>query len=607
MRAEPTPAWDSGNNTIWEEYIDITFVVANSLILLITCIVGIAANIFVILAVYHQKSLQTSNNALVVSLAIIDILRCVIDCPILLTIVTAVHQNGHADELICDAQVASFSFSCCIQLLTLACISAERYQAIAQPFKTSQRRKRIMVLIPVTWTLAILVAVFCLMFVKDSPVHMRCKKSQSETSSSYDTFGLYILLPLWAACFSVIIGFYARIFILVRSHNRKIFDKGTFPLSKKHKTQDKQKKEETTVENGKSGQNQKLSKSVAHVEPVTQVEPNSAQKDSSAVLLTSTKAAQCVSSSEKKKELKNTVEITDLETEQPCPPAMQVAVQTKEKPFKTEQSNPCATRVEAKPSNEGSVGSVKNSATKPQKVSSNFDTESQSKEKVKSDEVPSEMKESSPHVPSSAQLEKPESTSVLLTEQKQAKNNDGGETLAITTVDQTSSLPPVSGNAPETEAPKQNLEVEGAVCIMPSKANRDRANKKKEGKMAKRAGYIIVTFLLFWLPLITTIVVNFVVHKNKNIQIKIIQDVEILSVSVACITSLSDPIIYAAVNPQFRSEFYRLKNKVKSTFNFMQADFSAVSKHCREEALHAVRSSLDRCNQLSGGMLLSSE
>lgn len=520
MRGEPTPAWDSGNNnTIWEEYTDIAFVVANSLILLTTSVVGIAANIFVILAVYHQKSLQTSNNALVVNLAVIDILRCVIDCPILLIIIMTVHQRGHVDELICDAQVVSFSFSCCIQLLTLACISAERYQAIAQPFKTSQRRKRIMVLIPATWTLAIVVAGFCLIFVKDSPVHVRCKGLLRETSSSYDTFGLYMLFPLWAACFGVIIGFYARIFSLVRSHNRKIFDKGTFRVSKNDKTEDEQKKGETTaVDNGhgKSEQNQTLSKS-AQVDVVTQAELNSSKKDSAAALLTSTKAPQCVSiGSENKTELKNTLEITDLETEQHRPPAMQVAEQTEEKSFKTEQS-----KVEAKPSNGDAVASVKSSTTKPQTVSSNFDTEKQSKEGAKIDKTPSEMKETSPHVPSSAQLENPESTSVLLIELQRAKNSNGGETLAVATEDQVSSLPPVSNNVPETAATKQNAEVEGAVCMMPSKASKERANKKKESKMAKRASYIIITFLLFWLPLITTILVNFVVHKNKNTQVSI--------------------------------------------------------------------------------------
>ncbi|XP_071059513.1 probable G-protein coupled receptor No18 [Pseudochaenichthys georgianus] len=385
MRGELTPAWDSGNTTFWEEYSDIAFVVANSLILLITCAVGIGANLFVILAVYQQKSLQNVNNALLVNLAVIDLLRCLIDCPILLTIVITVNHRGHAHQLICDTQVAFFSFSCCIQLLTLASISAERYQAIARPFTTTQRRRRIMV------------------------------AEQSET-----------------------------------------------------------------------------------------------------------------------------------------------------KPFKAEQPNPCGTEFEAKLSNGDAAASVQSSTTKPQKVSSNFNTEKPSKERVNIDEVPSEMKEASPHVHSPAQLENPEPTSVLLIEPTQDKSNNGGETLNVSTADQGSSLPPDSSNVPEAEATKQD--VEGAVCMMPSKASRERASKKKEGKMAKRAGYIIVTFLLFWLPLIITILINCVVHGNKIPQVKVIKDVEILTVSVTCITSLSNPIIYAAVNPQFRTEFYRLKTKCVSRF-----------------------------------------
>ncbi|XP_032380505.1 octopamine receptor 2-like [Etheostoma spectabile] len=564
MTGKPTPAWDSGNNTIWENYTDIAFIVANSLILLITSAMGIGANLFVILAVLYQKSLQTLNNVLVVNLAVTDILKCVVDCPILLTIVTTVYQRGYVDELICDTQVAFFSFSCCNQLLTMACISEERYQAIAQPSKTSQRRRRIMVLLPLTWALAILVAVFCVIFVKDSPVYEKCKGLSRATSSSYDTFGLYMLFPLWAFCLSVIIGFYARIFILVRSHNRKIFDRGTFPVSKTDKTTHKQKIEETpAVENGhgKSEQNQSLSKSVAQVE---QAEPNSSKKDSMAALLASTKAPQCASISlENKKEVKNTLEITDLETEH-HPPAMQAAVRTEEKPFKTEQSNPCDTNIEA---NRDAAASVQSSTTKPQ-VSSNFDTEKRSKERVQIDKTPSEMKETSSHVPSSAQLENKESTPVLLIECKQAENRNGGEKLSV---DQVFSLPPVLSNVPETAATENNLEIEGAVCMMPSKASKERAKKNKESKMAKRAGYIIITFILFWLPLITTILSSSMFSNTFSFsmfffQITIIWDIEILSVSITCITSLSDPIIYAAVNPQFRTEFYTLKNKFLSIF-----------------------------------------
>jgi len=507
MRGEPTPAWDSGNITIWEEYINVALVVANSLVLLITSVVGVAANIFVILAVYHQKSLQTSINALVVNLAVIDSLRCVIDCPILLIIIVTVYQRATVDDLICDAQMASFSFSCCIQLLTLACISAERYQAIAQPFKASQRKRRIMVLIPLTWSLAILVAVFCLIFFKDSPVYLRCQGSQRGTMFSYDTIGLYMLLPLWAACFTIIIGFYARIFALLRSHNRKIFDEGT-SVPKKDSTEDKQKTEEiTVVENGhgKSEQGQILRISVAQ----TQAETNPFKENPT---LTSGEAPQCVSiRSDEKKGLKNPEEGSHLETQQPHLLAMQVAVQAVEKPLKTKQSSPCPVKIL---SNQDAVTNVESSNTTMQNVSSNSNTETQARERQTTDKA---AKETSRLVVLSPQLQDPESTSVLVNDLKPAKNMNGEEAQAVASLDQVSSPPPVASN----EALKQPTEVEGAVCMMPSKSSKERARKKKESKMAKRAGYIILTFVIFWLPLITTILVNFLVHKNKNTEVSL--------------------------------------------------------------------------------------
>ncbi|XP_028286307.1 dopamine D2-like receptor [Parambassis ranga] len=546
MTGEPAPAWDSGNSTVWEKYIDIAFVVANGLILLITSVVGIVANIFVILAVYRQKSLQTSNNALVVNLAVVDFLRCVIDCPILLTIVMTVYQRGDADSFICDTQMAFFSFSCCIQLLTLACISAERYQAIAQPFKASQRKRRIMVLIPLTWTLAVLVAAVCLIFLIDSPVHVRCRGGQRQTSSSYDNFGLYMLFPLWAACFSVIIGFYTGIFALVRSHNRKIFDKGNFPLPKKDTTEKQTTEPAMGVENGKPEQNLTLSTRVAQ----TPAEPNESNRNPSASLLTSAQAPQNVSISlENQKDFKNTQVISDLEINQPHP----CADQTEVKPFKNPEH-----------SNAEPAADAESSDTNVTKVSSHLNTEQQqSKENTTSEKATEERA----CVLLPTQSENPESTAALLTDPQQSKDSSAGEAQAVAVeVDSVPSLAPASRTAPETEAIQQTAPVEGAVCMMPSKASRERASKKKESKMAKRAGYIIITFLLFWLPLITTIMLNFVQQKRKNTQITIIHNVEILSVSVACITSLSDPIIYAAVNPQFRTEFYRLKNRVKSIF-----------------------------------------
>lgn len=508
MRASHTREWRSGNVTIWEEYRALAFVVANSAILLITFSVGIAANIFVILAVYGQKSLQTSTNALVVNLAVIDLLRCLIDCPVLLTVVITAHQRGRGNHLVCDAQVASFSFSCCIQLLTLACISAERYQAIAQPFKTTQRRRRIMVLIPVTWILAIVVAGFCLMFVKDSPVHMRCKGLQGQ--NSYDTFGLYILLPLWASCFAIIIGFYARIFLLVRLHNRKIFDKGVHP-SRTDKADTKQENVEAVEGCDKPEQKQTLSRSVEQVGPEMLSQTDSSVKESPAVLVTSAEAPRCVpDGSVNKKDLKKALEIVDLEGEQP--PSTHVSVQSEEKTIKTEKLMSPAKKVEAKPSK---GDTHKSSSTKPQKVSSISDTEKQSKEEAQIHKTPSEMKERSPHGPSSALLANPESTFLMQSEgtKKQGSAEPSPAALALPP------LPAVPANVPETEAPRQDTDVEGPVCMMPSKERKERASKNKESKMAKRAGYIIITYLLFWLPLIVTILGNFITQESKSPQV----------------------------------------------------------------------------------------
>uniref|UniRef100_A0A3P9HE62 G-protein coupled receptors family 1 profile domain-containing protein n=1 Tax=Oryzias latipes TaxID=8090 RepID=A0A3P9HE62_ORYLA len=477
------PAWDSGNVTVWEEYINVGLVVANSLVLFITSFVGTAANSFVILAVYHQKSLQTSVNALVVNLAVIDFLRCTVDCPFLLTIIITMHQGGRVDGWVCDTQMASFYFSSCLQLLTLACISGERYQAVAQPFKESRRKRRLAVLIPLTWTLAVLVAALCLKYLKNSPVYVRCTGPLRGPSSPYDTVGLYMLLPLWAACFAVIIGFYTRIFALLRSHNRKIFDEGISAVKKDPTESDQRKLDLSILENAhkKSEQKQILSIRVAP----TQTEPNPLQENS---LLTSGEAAEC------------------------------------------------SMKTEAKASYQLSV--VDRESMRVPGVSSDSNGEKEPRERLETVKNPTET---SPK----ALFQDPEYISVLQSDLTLSNNKKEEATAAVSALHQVSSQPPVN------DAVKESAVMEGAVCMMPSKAGKERARKKKESKMAKfnfQTSGCLRLFSFFFCCF----------------QMLIAQNLDVLSVSVACITSLSDPMIYAAVNPQFRSEFYKLKNWVKS-------------------------------------------
>ncbi|XP_056138307.1 dopamine D2-like receptor [Lampris incognitus] len=603
MKTEPTPARDSLNNTIWEEYVDVAFLMANCIVLLITCCGGIAANLFVAWAVYHQKSLQTWKNALLVNLAVIDILRCAIDCPLLLTILIAVHQKGHADKAICYAQVASSSFSYCIQLLTLACISAERYQAIAHPFKTSQRQRRIVILIPVTWSLAILVAVLCLIFVKDSPVYVKCQGSQ-EMVPSFDTFGLYLLVPLWTTCFAVITGFYASIFALVRVHSRKIFDKGISHFPRKDQTKSGDEPSKVTIidkENANpSDQTRTQEEIVAQVEKTTP-QLDSANKDCLASLPDSVEEPEnCTDRSDNKKELTVSEKTAELpcRVQQPQPSARHVGpspsnedtkallkgqiTELQNKPIsrdmgknsepkatvqiakihsETEPPRAKVTQAKPKPSSEDKVARVASSTKATRGVMRGLEGKLEYKITMQYATRPSETERAGPHVVSVQQSSSPEAPSVVTVDLEQDMKNNGEET-------QDAASPQAANRVPATTTTaEKKQEVDGAVCLMPSFANKERANKQKESKIAKRSGYIILTFLLFWLPLITTILINIYMPQHSSSRVRIVQHMEILSVSVACMTSLSDPIIYAVVNPQFQAEFHRLRKKMISRWN----------------------------------------
>ncbi|XP_061896881.1 uncharacterized protein LOC133645974 [Entelurus aequoreus] len=477
------PQWTDKNLTIGEDDIKIVFLVANCLILSATSVAGTAANVFVVLAVCNQKSLRTWNNALLVNLAAVDIFRCASDCPVLLAVVLLAHRRGGARPAICAAQSASFSFCCCVQLLTLACISAERYQAVARPFKSAERKKRVLVLIPLTWTLALLVAAVCLMFAKDSPVQVRCKGSPHGEASSNDTFGTFILFPLWVACFGVIIGFYARIFALLREHNRKIFDKGVLPVPKN----------EEKIHHNES---RRLSIGVG-----------------------------------------NELRLKVLEMRAEPHPSVDLLAR---KSLKAERLK--LSLVE--PSDGALAVGVKSSITKPDKPPGNCGAEKQPGSGVTADGTPCEVKV--------------KATSLRVCTSPLPRNDPPSE-AGDSAVPGERAL--VSDDGPETAT------IEGAVCIMPPKAAKERKSRKKESKMAKRAGYIIVTFLFFWLPLIVTIVINFLLHHNTKVHTQgaAMREVELLSVSVACVSSLSNPIIYAAVNPQFGAEFERLKNTLRSS------------------------------------------
>ncbi|XP_016312153.1 5-hydroxytryptamine receptor 2B-like [Sinocyclocheilus anshuiensis] len=566
MRSNFTIVWGQVNSA-WQDTIEVAFVAASCLVLLVTLQVGFLANLFVAWAVHHQKSLQTSNNALLVNLAVIDILRCAIDCPLLLSVVLSARDLG---VLFCSAQIASFSLICCVQLLTLACISAERYQAIAHPFKNAERRKRITVWIALTWLLPISISVICVIFAKDSPVYVRCRGLRID-KLGHDTFGVYILTPIWCVCLTVIIGFYGRIFLLVRAHGRKIFDKGSLPPPDKKKEDTKHKKEEKKTDIKNDAEKQQTFDS-DHLKPNEKEsrEENPLDLHPTSEELTTTVGTDSldINKPELATEISKETKVTFIdELSNEAPQVLEVLGEPNDhQPTSEENSSPLTNE------EDGATESSTRQSTSEEGVVPNVQQDVAAESSQSS--VKGEDGEEDPNgqlhntlgtFPPSATEEDGtvESSTSQDTSPTSGNGDKGADKQSVPQETAAETSPASTGEA--TAAPQEE-EVAGAICMMPSLAQRERGNAKKESKLAKRSGYIIFTFLIFWIPLIATVVLNHFFYQNDNLTVEVFRELEILTVSLVCMTSLTNPIIYAAVNPQFRTEFHNLKTKWKAFF-----------------------------------------
>nr|XP_015207763.1 PREDICTED: uncharacterized protein LOC102687357 [Lepisosteus oculatus] len=412
---------------------------------------------------------------------------------------------------------------CCVQLLTLASISAERYQAIAHPFKTSQRKRRVKIWIPLTWTLAVLVSSFCITIAEDTPVYVKCRGIRVEVLTSFDTFGLYILVPIWFASLTVIIGFYGRIFIVVRAHTKKIFDKGTSslpPPAKKGKDvriDGKQLADKTNSEEENKSKANNDTRWLGNKASLTAVVNPKAGTKTSVPIDAEVYTASAAAFSDLPVAGNRSVAL----------PSISVI------PEETVEERPTSHAVKTTP---GCLSSLPSSTGE-------YSQGNLFKPGVSVDPAP---------------------VAVLTGFKVSIAETHHVETAQVQCLSTSPAVEGPSDHPPDPPAvAPQADEVAGAVCMMPSSFSRERAKAGKEGKLAKRSGYIVITFIAFWMPLIISVLMNpFTLHNPGTVQ-KILE-VETFAVALACMTAAVNPITYAVVNPQFRSEFRQLKTKYKS-------------------------------------------
>ncbi|XP_029687647.1 D(4) dopamine receptor-like [Takifugu rubripes] len=188
---------------------DNLFFAFNCAVLTFTLLLGLPGNLWVCWVVFRTKSLRTFNNALLVSLAASDLLKCSVDTPLfLLSLLRRVTVP------VCALQQFTYALCSCVQLLTLVNRAEEGAGASLDPLHLG------MWFILAGVSLALSREALCRPYVRELG---------EERLPYLDLFGPYVLVPVWGLSLMVIVIHYVRIFKVVRRHRRKVVSRGVRP------------------------------------------------------------------------------------------------------------------------------------------------------------------------------------------------------------------------------------------------------------------------------------------------------------------------------------------------------------------------------------------
>ncbi|NXQ32392.1 DRD3 protein, partial [Alaudala cheleensis] len=178
----------------------------------------IFGNVLVCLAVLRERTLQTTTNYLVVSLAVADLLVATLVMPwmVYLEVTGGVWTFS---RICCDIFVTMDVMMCTASILNLCAISIDRYTAVVRPvqyqYSTGQSScRRVSLMIVVVWMLAF--AVSCpLLF------GFNTTGDPSVCSISNPSFIIYSSLVSFYLPFLVTLLLYVRIYLVLRQRQRK--------------------------------------------------------------------------------------------------------------------------------------------------------------------------------------------------------------------------------------------------------------------------------------------------------------------------------------------------------------------------------------------------
>ncbi|XP_036935400.1 D(3) dopamine receptor isoform X2 [Acanthopagrus latus] len=210
-----SPGWDERNASSEASGQDERNYYAMLYSLLILAIVF--GNVLVCLAVLRERSLQTTTNYLVVSLAVADLLVASLVMPwaVYLEVVGGAWLFS---RLYCNIFVTLDVMMCTASILNLCAISIDRYTAVVMPvlYNTTHRsRKRVFMMIATVWVLAFAVSCPLLFGFNTTDDPLVCSISNPD-------FVIYSSVVSFYLPFIVTLLVYIRIYIFLRMRRKRI-------------------------------------------------------------------------------------------------------------------------------------------------------------------------------------------------------------------------------------------------------------------------------------------------------------------------------------------------------------------------------------------------
>uniref|UniRef100_A0A8C4X333 D(3) dopamine receptor n=1 Tax=Erpetoichthys calabaricus TaxID=27687 RepID=A0A8C4X333_ERPCA len=174
-------------------------------------------NMLVCLAVLREKSLQTTTNYLVVSLAIADLLVASLVMPW----VVYLEVSGGVwmfSRVYCDLFVTLDVMMCTASILNLCAISIDRYTAVVMPVlynSTQSSRRRVSLMITFVWILA---------FAVSSPLLFGLNTTEDPRicSISNPQFVIYSSVVSFYLPFVITLLVYLRIYVFLRKRRKRV-------------------------------------------------------------------------------------------------------------------------------------------------------------------------------------------------------------------------------------------------------------------------------------------------------------------------------------------------------------------------------------------------